>query len=132
MISGRTMGKVIKNGKALLAHLFIINSVVTNGQAQVDEAIQEVLEQYDDVFTEPKSLPHVRALDHSIPLKPGAMPVSLRPYRFNYYQKNELARQVKEMLTNDTIQQSQSPFSLPALLVKKKDGTWRFFVDYRG
>ncbi|XP_060217348.1 uncharacterized protein LOC132644757 [Lycium barbarum] len=102
------------------------------GNDQEDETIQKVPEQYKDVFMEPKSLLSVRALDHTIPLKPGSMPLSFRPYRYNFHQTDELERQVKEMPTSGIIQQSQSPFSSPVLLVKKKDGTWRFCVDWRG
>jgi hypothetical protein len=61
----------------------------------------------------------------------GVKPVNLKTYRYNPTQKDEIERQVKEMLLHGVIQPSTSPFASPVLLVKKKDGSWRFGVDYR-
>jgi hypothetical protein len=89
-----------------------------------------LIDQFAMVFEVPTDLLPPRSCDHSIPLVEGARVVTSRPYRFAPALKDEIERQVQEMLKNGLIQCSNSPFSSSVLLVKKKDDTWRFCVDY--
>lgn len=90
-----------------------------------------LLSEFLTVFEPPSGLPPSRYCDHSIPLIPGASPVKVRPYRYPPAVKDEIERQIKVMLQSGIVQPSVSPFSSSVLLVKKKDNTWRFCVDFR-
>ncbi|KAH0642114.1 hypothetical protein KY290_033714 [Solanum tuberosum] len=72
VINSGAMGKLLKKGNALFAHLFMMNSTID--QDQEIEVILQMLDQFVDVFSKPKSLPPIRILDHSINLKPGSNP----------------------------------------------------------
>lgn len=93
--------------------------------------LQEVVDMFGPVFNMPSGLPPLRSKQHHITLKNGSNPVSVRPYRYPQIQKEEIERLVADMLQAGIIQPSLSPFSSPVLLVKKKDDSWRFCVDYR-
>lgn len=97
----------------------------------VPMVVQNLITDFAAVFDEPVGLPPPRLFDHAIPLIPGAQPVNRRPYRYNPAQKDEIEKQVKAMLAQGVIQSSVSLFASPALLVQKKDGSWRMCVDYR-
>jgi len=93
--------------------------------------LTQLLKEYEDIFEEPRSLPPHRSHDHRIILKEGTSPISVRPYRYPVLQKDMIEQTVEEMLEAGVVRPSQSPYSSPIVLVKKKDGTWRLYVDYR-
>ena len=61
-----------------------------------------------------------------------AYPEKLPARRVPVALRQEVAHQLSEMQNNGVIQPSKSPWASPVVLVKKRDGTHRFCVDYRG
>ncbi|KAL2230686.1 UNVERIFIED_CONTAM: Transposon Ty3-G Gag-Pol polyprotein [Sesamum indicum] len=118
-----------KRNPSMQGELYLNHKTLHEGTR--DSQVLELLQQYKDVFQEPKSLPPERSIEHSIELLPEAIPKKQYPYRYAYGQKTEIEKLVREMLENGIIRPSQSSFASPVLLVKKKDGGWRLCVVYR-
>ncbi|UYV69276.1 K02A2.6-like [Cordylochernes scorpioides] len=66
---------------------------------------------------------HIETGDHA--------PIKQRPYRVSPRERSIIQTEVDNMLKLGIIQPSNSPWSSPVVLFKKKDGTWRFCMDYR-
>ncbi|CAJ2672993.1 unnamed protein product [Trifolium pratense] len=99
--------------------------------SEIPSDLEEILQQFHEVFKDEIQLPPERSQVHHIKLFPGHGAINVRPYRYPHHQKEEIERQVAELLNAGVIRQSMSEYSSPVILVKKKDKSWRMCVDYR-
>lgn len=58
-------------------------------------------------------------------------PVSSPPYRLSPVRKIELKREIENMLAANIIEECESPWAAPVVLVPKKEGGIRVCIDYR-
>jgi len=70
-------------------------------------------------------------LEHKIKVKELAKPYQKAPYRLSPEQKEALHEELREFKKKGWIQPSQSEWATVALVVPKKDQTWRVCIDYR-
>lgn len=73
----------------------------------------------------------VSASKHRIDLVPGAKPVFQPPYRAGPRQRELEKMEIDKMLEADVIEPSTSEWAAPIVFAPKKDGSLRFYVDYR-
>nr|GEV46188.1 putative reverse transcriptase domain-containing protein [Tanacetum cinerariifolium] len=91
-----------------------------------------VVREFPDVFPEElPGLPPVRQVEFQINLIPKAAPVAHAPYRLAPSEMQELSNQLQELADRGFIRPSTSPWGAPVLFAKKKDGSFRMFIDYR-
>lgn len=92
--------------------------------------LQKFLQKNKSVFaTNLQELGMSRSYRHKIETE--GTPVKMPFYRQPPHLQREVDKQIQEMLDNEIIVPSQSAWFSPVILVKKKDNTYRFTVDYR-
>ena len=90
--------------------------------------------QFHKLFQKSKAdvLPKPSQWDHEIPLESGKKPSFGPVFGMSPTELETLKEYLDEMLAKGFIRRSQSPAGSPVIFVKKKDGTLRLCVDYRG
>ncbi|XP_050914988.1 uncharacterized protein LOC127129930 [Lathyrus oleraceus] len=99
-------------------------------KAVLDEL--HVVSDFPEVFLDDISnFPLEREVEFSIDLVHGTSPVSIDPYRMFALELDELKKRLENLLEKKFVRLNVSLWGALVLLVKKKDGSMRLYVDYR-
>nr|GEV08446.1 putative reverse transcriptase domain-containing protein [Tanacetum cinerariifolium] len=91
-----------------------------------------VVRDFPKVFLDDFSgLPPLKEIEFQIELIPGAVLIVKSPYHLATSEWEELSGKLKELQDKGFIRPSSSPRGASVLFVKKKDGSFRKFIDYR-
>lgn len=93
--------------------------------------LRQIIAQYHDVFsTTDTDMGRTDKVQHRIDTG-DSPPIKQAPRRIPFAQQEEVEIMLRDMEQSGVIEESQSPWTSPVVLVKKKDGSTRFCVDYR-
>ena len=100
-------------------------------QEQAEQA-RSLLKEYHDILLEKCDMGHTNATKHKIVLKdPDTLPFKERFCRILPPQLDEVREHLKLMLDTGVIRPSNSPWCNAVVLVRKKDGSLHFCIDFR-
>ena len=91
-------------------------------------------DEFQDVWRAPIGINPDLRVKHRIVLTDARLEtdgINAKQFRLPDTALGEIEKQVADLLAKGHIRHSESPFSAPLLVVRKKDGTWRVVVDYR-
>ena len=129
---GQACAEEVSAGQGVPPHLVSLfeRSTADLGKAEAEQ-VRQLLVEYADVFSKgPMDLGHTDAVKHHIRTG-NAPPIRQQPRRLPIALREEANKAVEEMKSQGVIEPSSSPWSSPVVLVRKKDGSVRFCVDYR-
>lgn len=112
----------------LIDYSLMVSSELNSEQKR---KLTELLQTFSGIFTKHDKTTAARtSVKHRINTGDHG-PINQRAYRVSATERHIIREEVQKMLDEGIIQPSESPWSSPVVLVRKKDGSWRFCVDYR-
>lgn len=127
-VAVRRVGIAAETGEGLHPVLSLQGEGLTSEQ---QDQMTSLLYKWRNAFSQhEEDFGHTGIVKHQI--HTGAAPPSRERYRPvppSLY--SELQALLKNMLDRGVVRESSSPWAAPIVLVRKKDGSWRFCVDYR-
>ncbi len=115
-----TKGALRKGCEAILVVVTHVADEDINPQIEetASEGLKAFIKQYDDVFASesPQGVPQDRNAFETIPLAPNSEPPFKHMYRLNPQEREEVTKQITEILKKELIEPSTAPYGAPNCL----------------
>ena len=109
----------------------VFESCCRNTDRSQQLKLKAFLMEFQDSFSKDSSdMGLTNLVEHTINTG-DSLPIKQHPRRIPLAKMKEAQDEIREMLDKGVIETSDSPWSSPIVLVKKKDGSIRFCIDYR-
>lgn len=115
----------------------VLDKLSKNFPQFVKSELTDLCSEFNDVFAlETEQISYNNFYTQKLRLKDNS-PVYIKNYRIPYSQKEEISKQVDNLIKDDIVEPSTSEYNSPILLVPKKalpgktEKRWRLVVDYR-
>ena len=112
-----------------------LQTILANTSSKLTETerqkLSETLLKYEDTFMKPDGeLGQTDIVEHEIDTG-DHKPIKIPPRRVPLFKRQQVDEELEKMLAQGIVEPSDSPWSAPICLVKKKDGSCRFCIDFR-
>jgi len=91
--------------------------------------LKAILTEFADVFSDKPGKTTLSV--HHIELLPNTQPIRSAPYRLHPEKREFLRKELDDLLQQGIIEESESPWASPIVMVPKADGTLRLCTDFR-
>ena len=103
-------------------------NVCSNLTKEQTGEVWQLLKEFQDIFTDVPG--RTDLVEHKVELT-TSIPIHVKPYPMPYAKRKDVNKEIEKMLKLGVIEHSKSPYNSPIVMVKKKDGSNRFCIDFR-
>ncbi|XP_068229084.1 uncharacterized protein [Palaemon carinicauda] len=114
-----------ESNSEVLANFKLVTPVLDTVKRDI---VKNLLLQHPQVVRD--TLGHTQLLEHKIDLVPGTCPIRQNYYRLNPQRAERVSEQIKLQLSLGLIEESESPWASPVVLVPKEGGGDRLCIDF--
>ena len=106
---------------------------ISNVPSNIKREFLMLIYQFDHIFDwDNNKIGDIDVMEHTIRLKPDAVPRRVKPYRLSRLETESLQKELDKFLKLGIIEKAgYSDWSSPLIMLKKKDGTYRIVADFR-